>query len=166
MVNPSTPFRQRTHRVLEPSPSFSVYFSDDDTTSPQASASMEPSPMQRKLLGRLQDIGQQILRKNLSIYEHGVLGAELDALEQTLRAPESQSREPADVEDSGLFMDDDDDDSEHEQDGKEHGLKDQAEVLLAREREDHDELQTRFDQIVQELQNRYEDVQVRTITLP
>jgi hypothetical protein len=169
---PSTPFRPpQARRILEPSPSFSNYFSDDDPSSPRLetsslNASMDATPLQKKLLARLHEIGQQILRKDVDDHAR-VLNAGIDALNETLTAPDPQTRKPAEVEDSGLFMDDDD-----EIDDEVESASLEAELSLEREEaekaDDHTaraELNERLTQVVQDLQDRYEEVKVRGSSL-
>jgi hypothetical protein len=66
---------------------------------------------QRIILARLNNVAKSILRAtDLTEHHCQLLDADLDRLEQTLSAPDAQTREPADIADSGLFVDDDDDD--------------------------------------------------------
>jgi len=160
MSNPCTPHRDASKRVLEPSPAFSNYFSDDET-SPSSSSVLTPSPSQSKLLGRLNAIGRQILRKDPGEHERSILSAELDALEHTLNAPESQSREPPDIDDSGLFVDDGpDDDTETEESNDLETSATAARQQLMEQARKRDELVSRVNRLNQELQKRYEEIKV------
>lgn len=164
MSSPCTPHRDQSKRILDPSPAFSNYFSDDEN-SPQSSGILKPSPSQSKLLGRLNAIGRQILRKNPSEHERTVLSAELDALEQTLNAPEPQSREPPDINDSGLFVDDEPVEEAQEKD-KRSGLE--ASVAAAQQQvkdkaQMRDELVARVDRLNREFQKRFEEIKVLTL---
>lgn len=89
---------------------FSDYYTDSPPTfSPD---SRFTSPFQQKLLNRLTRIGTQVLRRTLSDDASKDIEVGLDALENHLQAPEVKSREPADVADSGLFIDDDDEEDD------------------------------------------------------
>jgi len=89
-------------RILFDSP-FSDYYTDT-SLSPDPS----PSPAQKALLTRLAAIGQQILRKDPSAQKFRWINERLDGVEEVFAAPESQTRQPPELEDSGLFMDGDD----------------------------------------------------------
>ncbi len=84
---------------------FSDYFTDTSASASPEPA--QPSPVQKSLLHRLGAIGEQIQRREPGAIVAASLHASLDALEALIAAPESQSREPADVGDSGLFLEDD-----------------------------------------------------------
>ena len=88
-------------RILFDSP-FSDYYTDT-SLSPDPS----PSPAQKTLLTRLAAIGQQILRKDPSAQKFRWINERLDGVEEVFAAPESQTRQPPELEDSGLFMDGD-----------------------------------------------------------
>lgn len=95
-------------RIIQDSP-FSDYFSEGevhlgDDKSPSYTL---PSPEAQRLLLRLNDLGSQILREEPSERAVDVLNDRLDALEDALTAPEAQSRQPAELVDSGLFMGED-----------------------------------------------------------
>jgi hypothetical protein len=64
------------------------------------------SQNQRHLLQRLNSVGRSILSGDLNDEHCERLGLDIDRLESTIAAPESQSREPAENEVSGLFNDD------------------------------------------------------------
>jgi hypothetical protein len=122
--NPTPP---PPNRRLWSSPAFSQhsdYYSGDDgsTFSPDASvlksiySSLGDLPMrqqsqnQRIILGRLSGIAKAILASpDLTEHHFQLIDQDIDRLEQTIAAPDSQSREPADKDDAGLFEDDEDD---------------------------------------------------------
>lgn len=163
MSSPCTPHRDQSKRILDPSPAFSNYYSDDET-SPQSSGILKPSPSQSKLLGRLNAIGRQILRKNPSDHERTVLSAELDALEQTLNAPEPQTREPPDINDSGLFIDDEPEEArETDKRGDLEASVAAAQKRLKKEAQKRDELVARVNKLNREFQKRYEEMKVLTL---
>ena len=89
-------------RILFDSPSSDYY--TDTSLSPDPS----PSPAQKALLTRLAAIGKQILRKDPSGQKFGWINERLDGVEEVFAALESQTRQPPELEDSGLFMDGDD----------------------------------------------------------
>jgi len=164
MTNPCTPHRDQLKRVLEPSPAFSNYFSDDES-SPSSTTVPKLSPSQSNLLGRLNAIGRQILRKDPGEHERSILSAELDALEQTLNAPEPQSREPPDIDDSGLFVDDGPEDETEIKTETEESSDLEASVAVAQEQlmeqaRKRDELVIRVERLNRELRKRYEEIKV------
>lgn len=63
--------------------------------------------IQRQLLDRLNAIGRAILEADLTEDHCDRLSLDIEKLEQTLAAPDSQSREPAEIAEQGLFVDDD-----------------------------------------------------------
>ena len=160
MIAPFTPpHHDPPKRIFESSPAFSNYFSDEET-SPQASGLLRPSPSQSRLLGRLNAIGRQILRKDPGEHERTVLSAELDALEQTLNAPEPRSREPPDIAGSGLFVDD-----ETEEQPADKQLEETltaAKAHVAAEKQKRDELTERVNKVVRQVQLRHEEIKVRS----
>ena len=129
---PSTPILENPaapppNRRLWSSPAFSQhsdYYSGDDgsTFSPESSflkasqlsfgqASVKSqSQNQRIILDRLSGIAKAILASpDLTEHHFHLIDQDVDRLEQTIAAPDPQSREPADIDDSGLFVDDEDD---------------------------------------------------------
>jgi hypothetical protein len=160
--HPSTP-QPRAPRNLWPSPSFSDYFSGDEYSPIPAKASSNGAthinPSQQRLLFRLNEIGNQILRSQLDGQTPGLLDSELDALEQTLNAPESQSRAPAELEDSGLFIDDEAEDERRDALERQR-LADQATYA---ELEEGRELIARVSKATDQLKQRYEEVKVSTL---
>lgn len=125
---PMTPIRgssSRSSALLHDSP-FSDYFSDsarsvvhDPDPEHQDKYYSMPSSETQRLLLRLNDLGAQILRHEPSAYGLEVLKERLDALEDALRAPDAQTRQPAELADSGLFMEEDEE--EEDDDGDEQG---------------------------------------------
>ena len=111
---PLTPQRA-SHRVLtsmHDSP-FSDYFTDDARSVDDKAAYNMPSAHTQSLLRRLNDVGAQILRREPAGNGFGELSDKLDALEDALGVPGAQTRRPARLADSGLFMQDDDEEEEH-----------------------------------------------------
>jgi hypothetical protein len=78
------------------------------------------SQSQRILLARLNNVAKAILR-SAELTEHHCqsLSLDIDRLEQTLSAPDAQTREPADIADSGLFIDDDEEEEKYEREAEE-----------------------------------------------
>lgn len=101
--DPETPPLQSfaPRRILFDSP-FSDYFTDTSL-----SPDPLPSPSQKALLSRLTAIGQRIARKEPSSQKFGWINDRLDGVEAAFAAPDTQSRQPPEMEDSGLFMDGD-----------------------------------------------------------
>jgi hypothetical protein len=159
--HPVTP-QARGARNLWPSPSFSDYFSGDEQSPTPAKTSLNgPTQVtlgQQRLLFRLNEIGNQILRSTLDGQTPGIIDSELDALEQTLNAPESQSRAPAELEDSGLFIDDDAEDERRE------ALEEQRLALQAThaQLEEGREVVARVSEVTEQLKKRYDEVKVNT----
>ena len=83
-------------------------FSDYFTDSSMGSSSASPSYAQKKLVQRLSNIGAQLLRKDPDEHVWEVLHMSINCMEETLGAVDSQSRQPADAADSGIFLADDD----------------------------------------------------------
>ncbi|KAF2400249.1 hypothetical protein EJ06DRAFT_423059 [Trichodelitschia bisporula] len=152
--NPSTPQRLTPQRALWASP-FSDYHSDIDNLSPTAvNADTNLTTLQRTLLIRLNEIGKQILRRDPSdLKTQASLSAELEALEHTLGAPDSQSRQPADIDDSGLFIDDDVEDEKL----RLRGSGDFSDIWSLKS-SDGPELVSRISSIAQGLRQRYEEI--------
>jgi hypothetical protein len=158
--NPVTP-QPRAARNLWPSPSFSDYFSGDEYSPTPAKATLngqaQVTPSQQRLLHRLNEIGNQILRSNLDGQTPGIVDSELDALEQTLNAPESQSRAPAELEDSGLFIDDEAEDERRENLEYERLA---AQAKHDAQLEEGREVVARVSEVTERLQKRYDEVKV------
>lgn len=171
MANPITP--QPKARSLWPSPSFSDYFSGEDEQSPTPANAIgeKVTPGQKRLLHRLNRIGKQILRNEFNGHTPDLIDSELDILEQTLNAPHTQTRAPAELADSGLFVDD-----EAEEDRKEEAelarVAEEAERIriaqeseIARVARDAELLRgkqvvARISQVTEQLKERYEEVKV------
>lgn len=157
-------------RRLHPSPSFSDYFSGEGeeysspisppngATAHQAKMALglnlEASPahsFQRILLARLQDAACAVHRIDITTHAFQVLNQDIDRLERTIAAPDAQTREPADVADSGLFVDDESDELdepiEEEQEPK------------AVDAEFHETI-ARVSRVSQDLRQRYEEIKV------
>lgn len=83
---------------------FSDYFTDTSTSPEPSSAPGNASTTQKSLLSRLRDVGRQILHKDPDAHIVTLLLENLDAVDAALTAPEPQSRQPAELVDSGLFM--------------------------------------------------------------
>ncbi|KAJ9649406.1 hypothetical protein H2199_000181 [Coniosporium tulheliwenetii] len=86
----------------------SDYFTDSSFSPDSVSTS---SPDQKYLLHRLERIGVQLLRNEPNAHMLSSVTSALNTVDDILAAPTSQSRQPADLVDSGLFMNDDDTDS-------------------------------------------------------
>ncbi|KAK4964284.1 hypothetical protein LTR28_003877 [Elasticomyces elasticus] len=105
---PSTPVHPRRSIGDYDPPSqdspFSDYFS---SSTPSVTTPWPGSAPTHKLLLRLNVLGAQILRHSHGVYATEMLMLKLQELEDMLHAPEAQTRMPADMADSGLFMEDD-----------------------------------------------------------
>jgi hypothetical protein len=151
--HPSTPQQRTAMRSLWPSPAFSDYFSgNDDNHSPSLVDGAKVTPLQQRILFRLNEIGQQVLRADPTDQTPSILDAELHHIEQMLNAPDSQSRAPAEMADSGLFIDDDDD---TEDDIPKYIVDKDTEQ---KPRELH--VVARISEVTEQLQQRYVDLQV------
>lgn len=120
---------------------FSDYWTDASfSPNPNHPHCFESHPSQRPLLQRINSIGAQIVRVEPQGRVADILGQRLDALEAVLAAPETRSRMPAELEDSGLFLEDEevdqwrDDHQQYESGGE--GTKDRehGEQLKAEDR--------------------------------
>jgi len=110
---PLTPVRDARNlaQPIHDSP-FSDYFTDEARSvsiDPKATYNMPSNETQRLLL-RLNNLGAQILRHDPGADSFDALSSRLDDLEDTLCAPDAQTRQPAELVDSGLFMEDEDED--------------------------------------------------------
>jgi hypothetical protein len=119
--NPATP-QPRAPRNLWPSPSFSDYFSGDEHSATPSkgsslAASLNATTLQTQLLVRLHHIANQIEGHDLNGETPSILAAKLDELEQTLNAPQSQSRSPAEQVETGLYDDDEAEEEDQTEDG-------------------------------------------------
>jgi len=156
--HPSTPQHRTATRSLWPSPAFSDYFSGQDDNSPTLMDGAKVTPLQQRILFRLNQIGQQVLRADPGDQTPSILDAELDHIQQMLNAPESQSRAPAEMADSGLFIDDDvDDDIKEEGIVEENDISEQNAFDLREGRE----IVARVSKVTEELKERYEELKVR-----
>lgn len=85
---------------------FSDYYTESDfAPSPEAAL----SPAQKSLLYRLNQINEHIKGFEPSDALLHTLNGRVGELEGALAAPESQTRQPAELEDSGLFLEEEDD---------------------------------------------------------
>ena len=66
-----------------------------------------PSSTQQEILRRLQSLGDWVLRQELSSHTATKAHVVLDELQGVLIAPDPQSRQPADIEESDLFSPED-----------------------------------------------------------
>lgn len=124
--SPVTPAAKQVHSTSTPRPKdspFSDYFTDDGHSNGNDSAFRAPSAETQQLLVRLNRLQAQLMRSSpedvLSEHEKAVIvGRKVSEIETQFHAlnsqTRSQSRLPAELEDSGLFIDDDDDMEEGE----------------------------------------------------
>lgn len=122
---------------------------------------MKPeSQNQRIILDRLSGIAKAILASpDLTEHHFHLIDQDVDRLEQTIAAPDPQSREPADIDDSGLFVDDEDDVTEvaAEQD-------DTLEVKWKPSQSNEaKEMVSRIVKVADDLNKRFEQTKVRKI---
>jgi hypothetical protein len=154
--HPSTPQHRTAPRSLWPSPAFSDYFSgNDDNNSPSLVDGAKVTPLQQRILFRLNQIGQQVLRADPGDQTPSILDAELDHIQQMLNAPESQSRDPAEMADSGLFIDDDDAEDDIEAYSVDEGKEAEQRTLELREGR---EVVARVSRVTEQLNKRYEEL--------
>lgn len=99
-IAPQTPHRQM--RMDSP---MSDYFTDP-SNSPDLLTN-RPTSSQQELLRRLQSLGDWVLRQELSSYTAAKAHIVLDELQDVLVAPDPQSRQPADIDESDLFSPED-----------------------------------------------------------
>ena len=93
---------------LQDSP-FSDYFTDDGrSTSAHDAAYTVPSPETQQLLVRLTKLQSRLMRGESGSYALNIVRRKTNDIEVELDAIHSQTRLPPDMEDSGLFMDEDD----------------------------------------------------------
>lgn len=159
LSHPSTPQHRTAPRNLWPSPAFSDYFSSNDEHESQASPRLTDgekiSPLQHRIFFLLNEIGQQALRADPGDRTAGILEDELGNIVQRLNAPESQSRKPAELADSGLFIDDDD-----AEDDVDPIALDENTERNARELIEGQEAVARISKVTEQLQQRYQDIHV------
>ena len=120
--SPVTPAAKQVNSSSTPRPKdspFSDYFTDDGHSNGNDSAFRAPSQETQQLLVRLNKLQQQLMRSSpedvLSEHEKAVIvGRKISEIETQFHALNSQTRSqtrlPAELADSGLFIDDDDDD--------------------------------------------------------
>jgi hypothetical protein len=178
--SPSTPVLENAaappppNRRLWSSPSFSQhsdYYSGDDggIFSPEASfiksaqSSIGQLPLraetqnQRIILDRLAGIAKAILASpDLTEHHFQLIEQDVDRLEQTIAAPDPQSREPADVADSGLFVNDEDDVTEML---SEHGVDPEPEISISQTIAS-EEVVSRVVKVAQNLKKRFQEMKV------
>ena len=108
MAHPVTPPQSSSSNrpFLEASP-FSDYYTESSPSADCAS-----TLVQVQLLRRLDSFKDQIAILEPSARNAQLLNAQLDTVEAALNAPETQSREATDLEDSGLFLSDDESDED------------------------------------------------------
>ena len=99
-VAPQTPHRQT--RMDSP---MSDYFTDPSNSPDLLTES--PTLIQQEILRRLQSLGDWVLRQELSSHTAAKAHTVLDELQGVLIAPDTQSRQPADIDDSDLFSPED-----------------------------------------------------------
>jgi Skp family chaperone for outer membrane proteins len=126
--------------------------------SPNPANGAKVTPKQQRLLSRLNEIGLQVLR-NEPGGQTPSIEKELDYLEQALNAPESQSRAPAELADSGLFIDDEVEESKLSEDYKQAEYEEG--ILRERKKQEGREVLSRIGRATEQLRNRYEDLKVR-----
>lgn len=159
-AHPSTPQHRAAPRSLWSSPAFSDYFSgNDESHSPSLMSGAKVTPLQQRLLYRLNELAQQVLRAEPGDQTAIILEEELEHIEQRCNAPESQSRAPAEMADSGLFIDDDD--TEDYMDGC--AVDEEAEQKPLESQERHEAI-ARISKATAQLQQRCADIQVRALT--
>lgn len=117
-AGPLTPAKHTAHAHSDPrlqdSP-FSDYFTDDarstgTAATPGGVAYNAPSSETQQLLVRLNKLQAQLMRSGELEHETlNIVGRKLSEIDNELGALHSQTRLPADMDDSGLFMDEEED---------------------------------------------------------
>ncbi|KAK5175031.1 uncharacterized protein LTR77_000167 [Saxophila tyrrhenica] len=125
---PVTPSMKRPDSKLQDSP-FSDYFTDDGRSPTPNNASSAPSPETQQLLVRLGRLQSQLMRGESENEREtvAIVGRKVQEMEGLLDSVHSQTRPPVELEDSGLFMEEDEEDEEDE----EEEAKDDNETPLA-----------------------------------
>lgn len=197
-LHPQTPPPRAPQRSLSTwdSPT-SDYYTDPSLSSPYLDPSYASSPFtphhtsassQQSLLHRLGVIGAAISRAEPGAQATAFLEKRIEQLEAVLEtalaAPDTQTREPADGGDSGLFVDEDEDEDEHkgereqeecendeegEGEGDEEARVDassgansaESEVVSDEALKEAQDVVARITQVATELRLRYEEVKVR-----
>ncbi|KAK3680387.1 hypothetical protein LTR37_021264 [Vermiconidia calcicola] len=118
---PTTPSR-KTHTSSHPSSKledspFSDYFTDDGRSSNEH-AYHAPSPETQQLLVRLSRLQSSLMRGERENEQQTIdmLARKVGEMEEQLSSVHAQTRLPAELEDSGLFMEDEDEDEEQVKD--------------------------------------------------
>lgn len=113
---PYTPVKTpRRESLLQDSP-FSDYFTDDArSTTHDEHTYNAPSAESQRLLLRMNNLASQLMRDDNASEAMSVMARKIGELEHELNALHSQTRLPAEMEDSGLFMDDDEQDEPKEE---------------------------------------------------
>ncbi|KAI9693449.1 MAG: hypothetical protein M1820_009242 [Bogoriella megaspora] len=105
--HPVTPLRSPQMAQVHDSP-FSDYYTDSSTDS-----SPSLTLGQQKVVSRLTTVGSKALRNEPSKHAYDLLHKSIDSMEEALSEIESQSKQTADIGDSGLFMGDEEPLSPH-----------------------------------------------------
>ena len=107
----------RSDSKLQDSP-YSDYFTDDGRENGDEDATYHaPSAETQQLLVRMNKLQAQLMRGDEDVSEHDMLhvfGRKIDELEVQLGTLHSQTRQPPDLDDSGLFMEDEESSEEQE----------------------------------------------------
>ena len=126
-TGPLTPAKSlassRPGSKLQDSP-FSDYFTDDGRSSNEYGYTA-PSPEAHKMLLRLNKLQSQVMRGADGESERealGIIGKRLDSIELDLNSLHSQTRMPPEMEDSGLFLEEEEDGGEDEKSTTPSGL--------------------------------------------
>ncbi|QDS73567.1 hypothetical protein FKW77_001134 [Venturia effusa] len=157
LSHPSTPQHRTAPRNLWPSPAFSDYFSSNEEHESQSSPGLTDgakiNPLQHRIFFLLNEIGLRALHVDSGDQNAGLLEEELGHIVQRLNAPKTQSRAPAELADSGLFIDDDDAEDEVQQ-----SPLDVNTERNARELQGGQDVIARISRVTEQLQLRYEDI--------
>lgn len=122
--DPTTPAKgilsSRPGSKLQDSP-FSDYFTDDGRSAVEAGYN-PPSPEAQQMLLRLNRLQSQLMRGADGESERealNIVGKRLDSIELELNTLHSQTRMPPELEDSGLFLEEDEDETAKAGEGEE-----------------------------------------------
>ena len=145
---------QTPHRQMRMDSPMSDYFTDP-SNSPDILI-RSPSSIQQEILRRLQSLGDWVLRQELSSHTATKAHVVLDELQGVLVAPDPQSRQPADIEESDLFSPEDEASQQDDIINRCEATEFHNKRLL----EESQEVLMRVSAATQKLQMRYQEVKV------
>lgn len=120
----TTPARASLSR-LHDSP-FSDYFTDDNRSIDEVASKTLPAVETQRLLVRLNKLQSALMRRGHDSQALYMVGRRMSEIESDMESLHSQSRQPPELGDSGLFMEEADDDAEEESAKQEYDTLDGA----------------------------------------